>query len=41
MTKAFRNSFEGYIEEYDANNLLYNSNSQDEAKKLAWSLRAS
>ena len=38
MTKAFRNAFEGYIDEYDANNLLYNSNSQDEAKKLAWSI---
>ena len=38
MTKEFRNAFEGYVEEYDANNLLYNSNSQDEAKKLAWSI---
>lgn len=38
MTKAFRDSFEGYVEEYDANNLLYNSNSQDEAKKLSWTV---
>jgi hypothetical protein len=36
LTKAFRESFDGYVDEYDANNLLYNSNSQDEAKKLAW-----
>lgn len=36
LTKAFRESFDGYIDEYDANNLLLNSNSQDEAKKLAW-----
>lgn len=38
LTKAFRDSFEGYVEEYDANNLLYNINSQDEAKKLAWTV---
>ena len=38
LTKAFRDSFDGYIDEYDANNLLYNSNSQDEAKKLAWTV---
>lgn len=38
LTKAFRESFEGYVDEYDANNLLFNSNSQDEAKKLAWTL---
>ena len=38
LTKAFRDSFEGYVDEYDANNLLYNSNTQDEAKKLAWTL---
>jgi hypothetical protein len=38
LTKAFRQSFEGYVDEYDANNLLYNLNSQDEAKKLAWTL---
>jgi hypothetical protein len=38
LTKAFRDSFEGYVEEYDANNLLYNLNSQDEAKKLAWTV---
>ena len=24
LTKAFRDTFEGYIDEYDANNLLYN-----------------
>ena len=36
LTKAFRESFDGYVDEYDANNLLFNSNSQDEAKKLAW-----
>lgn len=38
LTKAFRESFEGYVDEYDANNLLYNLNSQDEAKKLAWTV---
>lgn len=38
LTKAFRDSFEGYVDEYDANNLLYNVNSQDEAKKLAWTV---
>lgn len=38
LTKAFRDSFDGYIDEYDANNLLFNSNSQDEAKKLAWTI---
>ena len=38
LTKAFRDSFEGYVDEYDANNLLYNLNSQDEAKKLAWTV---
>jgi phage/plasmid-associated DNA primase len=37
LVNAFRNSFDGYIDEYDANNLLYNPlNSQDEAKKLSW-----
>jgi predicted ATPase len=36
LVKALRESFEGYIDEFDANNLLYNSNTQDEAKKLAW-----
>ena len=38
LTKAFRDSFDGYVDEYDANNLLYNVNSQDEAKKLAWTV---
>ncbi len=38
LTKAFREAFEGYVDEYDANNLLYNNNSQDEAKKLAWTV---
>jgi phage/plasmid-associated DNA primase len=37
LVNAFRNAFDGYIDEYDANNLLYNPlNSQDEAKKLSW-----
>lgn len=38
LTKAFRECFEGYIDEYDANNLLFNSSTQDEAKKLAWTV---
>jgi hypothetical protein len=37
LVSAFRNAFEEYIDEYDANNLLYNpQNSQDEAKRLSW-----
>ena len=37
LVNAFRNTFDGYIDEYDANNLLYNPlNSQDEAKRLSW-----
>ena len=37
IVNAFRLAFEGYIDEFDANNLLYNQfNTQDEAKKLAW-----
>ena len=37
LVNAMTNSFEGYIDEYDANNLLYNQNcSTDEAKRLAW-----
>ena len=36
LVNAFRNAFGGYIDEFDANNLLYNQNSQDESKKLAW-----
>jgi len=36
LVNAFRNAFDGYIDEFDANNLLYNQNSQDESKKLAW-----
>jgi hypothetical protein len=37
IVNAFRESFGGYIDEFDANNLLHNpNNSQDEAKKLAW-----
>ena len=38
LTKSFRESFGGYVDEYDANNLLLNSNAQDEAKKLAWTV---
>ena len=37
IVNAFRESFGSYIDEFDANNLLYNpNNGQDEAKKLAW-----
>jgi hypothetical protein len=37
MVTAFRNAFEGYIDEFDANNLLYQpNNTQDEAKRLSW-----
>jgi len=37
VVSAFRSTFCGYCDEWDANNLKYNSrNGQDEAKKLAW-----
>lgn len=37
LVSAFREAFEGYIAEWDGNNLKYNPrNGQDEAKKLAW-----
>jgi hypothetical protein len=36
LVNAFSSAFGSYIHEFDANNLLYNNNSQDEAKKLAW-----
>lgn len=37
LVTAFKEAFEGYIAEWDGNNLKYNSrNGQDEAKKLAW-----
>jgi hypothetical protein len=37
LVSAFRQAFEGYISEWDGNNLKYNPrNGQDEAKKLAW-----
>ena len=37
LVNAFRNTFEEYIDEFDANNLLYNPlSSADEAKKLSW-----
>jgi hypothetical protein len=36
-TTAFTKAFEGYIDEWDANELKYSSrNGQDEARKLAW-----
>lgn len=37
LVTAFKEAFEGYITEWDGNNLKYNPrNGQDEAKKLAW-----
>lgn len=37
MTGAFANAFEGYVEEWEGNELKYNSkNGQDEARKQAW-----
>ena len=37
LVGAMTECFEGFIEEYDANNFLYNSKcSTDEAKRLAW-----
>lgn len=37
LVNAITQTFESFIEEYDANNLLYNPNcSTDEAKRLSW-----
>jgi hypothetical protein len=37
LTRALTSAFGGYVCEWDANNLKYNSrNGQDEAKRLAW-----
>lgn len=37
ITKAMRGAFDGFVTEWNANNLKYNSRSgTDEAKKLAW-----
>lgn len=37
VVNAISAAFEGFIDEYDANNLLYNPNNHaDEAKRLAW-----
>jgi hypothetical protein len=37
IVNAFRLAFEGYIDEFDANNLLYNQyNTSDQAVKLKW-----
>lgn len=37
ITKALRSAFGGYVVEWNANNLIYNSHSgADEAKRLAW-----
>jgi hypothetical protein len=36
LCQAFRNAFDGFVDEFNANNLCFNNNSCDEAKKLAW-----
>lgn len=36
LCQAFRNAFGGFVDEFNANNLCYNNNSSDEAKKLSW-----
>lgn len=39
LVAAFQAAFEGYVDTFDANNLLYNpNNGQDEAKRNAWVL---